>query len=301
MAKTKLEEILRAQDCLPRAQRKLCAYLAGQTEEADWLTARQLAQKAGVGEATVFRFLKEQGYPSYTAFRADVHRYAVEFVHSSYWQMRASMQSGKTNENQSPLGEKVAGEIDLLGKMVTAKLQEQFAAAVDAMLACEQVGVLGLRSSKAVALYFYYLLLPFFDKVCQFSQEEHFLFEQISRMPQNSALFVITSWPNTTMTVSAARYAHQQGHRIVLLTNNVSCPITEWADLLLLTPEAKDHFTILPYIAVVEALAQQIGQRQSPETLNRLQRIDQILAEQRVTDWEEKDGAVRQRENVWIK
>ena len=78
METLKLEKILNQREQMPRRQRALCEYLLQNTNEADGLTAKQLAQKSGVGEATIFRFLKEQGYPSYGEFRRELHQYAGE-------------------------------------------------------------------------------------------------------------------------------------------------------------------------------------------------------------------------------
>ena len=61
METLKLEKILNQREQMPRRQRALCEYLLQNTNEADGLTAKQLAQKSGVGEATMFRFLEEQG------------------------------------------------------------------------------------------------------------------------------------------------------------------------------------------------------------------------------------------------
>ena len=102
METLKLEKILNQREQMPRRQRALCEYLLQNTNEADGLTAKQLAQKSGVGEATIFRFLKEQGYPSYGEFRRELHQYAVEFLQSSYWQMKASLQERGAPAQPSP-------------------------------------------------------------------------------------------------------------------------------------------------------------------------------------------------------
>ena len=51
METLKLEKILNQREQMPRRQRALCEYLLQNTNEADGLTAKQLAQKSGVGEA----------------------------------------------------------------------------------------------------------------------------------------------------------------------------------------------------------------------------------------------------------
>ncbi|MEA4849645.1 MAG: MurR/RpiR family transcriptional regulator [Clostridiaceae bacterium] len=288
MSQLKLEGILEKKEQLPRKQRELCEYIVGHIDEVDMLTAKQLADKAGIGDATVFRFLKEYGYASYAEFRAELHRYSVEFTHSSYWQMKAALQKDNPLPKRHALFQTVSDTIDLLGKTLTPKLVSNFDAAVDLMLAAPEVGVLGLRSSKSLALHLQYILMPFFPKIQQFSHDEHYIFEKIKNMPEASVLFVITSWPNTKMTVNAAEFCHQLNHKIILLTNSLSCPISSYADLQIITPEAKDRYTVVPYIAVLEALANEIGRRLIPRSIQQLKEIDEILAEQQVTNWQKQ-------------
>ena len=285
METLKLEKILNQREQMPRRQRALCEYLLQNTNEADGLTAKQLAQKSGVGEATIFRFLKEQGYPSYGEFRRELHQYAVDFLQSSYWQMKASLQERGAPAQPSPLYREDEESVERLGKTVTPKLSEQFDLALDLLSGAPEVGVLGLRSSKAVALYGYYLLLPLLPQVRQLSHDEHFVFEMIRNLPAGSAVLVVASWPNTRTTVRAAEFCRRMGHRVILLTNRRSCPVAAYADALLVVPESRDRYTVVPYVAVLEALVREIGARRAPASLQRLEELDEILAEQEVTDW----------------
>ena len=288
MSQLKLEGILEKRDEMPRKQRVLCEYIVEHIGEVAMLTAKQLADKAGIGDATVFRFLKEYGYDSYSEFRTELHQYSVEFTHSSYWQMKAALQKDNPLPKGHDLFQTVSDTIDLLGKTLTPKLISNFDAAVDLMLAAPEVGVLGLRSSKSLALHLQYILMPFFPKIQQLSYDEHYIFEKIKNMPEASVLFVITSWPNTKMTVSAAEFAHKLNHKIILLTNSFSCPINCFADLQIITPEAKDRYTVVPYIAILEALANEIGRRLVPKSIEQLKEIDEILEEQQVTNWQKR-------------
>lgn len=287
MSELRIGEILLKKDDLPRAQRTLCEFIAAHVNEVAMLTARQLAQAAGVGEATVFRFLKDLDYPSYAAFCGELHQYAIEYTQSSYWQMKGAIQLDSKERKGSALHQAVFSAVNLLEKTVTPKMEHNFDAAAALMLSATRVGVLGMRSSKPVAAYFYDLLLPFFPKVDQLGRDEHYIFEMLKNMPEGSVLLVITSWPNTKMVVRAAEFCRRLGHKIILLTNSLSCPIAAYADLLLIAPESREQYTVLPYIVVVEALARALGLRLAPDSVRKLQEMDVILAEQEVTNFKE--------------
>lgn len=283
MSQTKWEQILASSTLMSKKQQLLCQYVQDKPQDVGMLTARQLASHAGVGEATVFRFLKKAGYASYGEFRSDVHKYAIEHTHSSYWQMKASLTEQGQENNM--FFQQIIETIDLLQRALDQTLYQQVQQVASLMLSCPQVGILGLRSSKAPALYLHALLMPFMDSVRQFSYDEHFVFEQIKSMPKDSALFIISSWPNTKTVVRAAEFAHTLGHRIILLTNSTSCPMVSCAQITLLAPESRNRYTITPYITIIEALAQEIGRRGVPESLKKLEDMDAILAHEDITNW----------------
>ena len=285
---TKWEQILASQMMMSKKQQRLCRYIQNNLQEIGVLTARQLAEQAGVGEATVFRFLKEMGYDSYGEFRGEVHRYAVEHTQSSYWQMKAALQG--TEQRENTLYQHILETLDLLQRSMNVNLERSLLEAADIMLSAAEVGILGLRSSKSPALYLHALLIPFLSSVRQFSYDEHFIFEQIKGMSKGSALFVISSWPNTKTTVQAAQFARQQGYHIILLTNSTLHPLSSLAQTVLLVPESNSRYTIAPYIVVIEALAQEIGRRQAPDSLQKLEEMDRILAKENITDWSEPSG-----------
>ena len=62
------------------------------------------------------------------------------------------------------------------------------------------------------------------------------------------------------------------------------------AQTILLVPESNSRYTIAPYIVVFEALAQEIGRRQAPDSLKKLEEMDRILAKENITDWSESSA-----------
>ena len=79
-------------DTLPKKQRAICDYILEHIHDVDILTTRQLAEAVGIGDATVFRFLKCNGYDSYSEFRSDLHHYAAKSSQSFFWKiLTASM------------------------------------------------------------------------------------------------------------------------------------------------------------------------------------------------------------------
>ena len=288
MAQGKIVAILQNKDTLPKKQRAICDYILEHIHDVDILTTRQLAEAVGIGDATVFRFLKCNGYDSYSEFRSDLHHYAAKSSQSSYWKTLTALSPAALDADDSSLTQVFSSAVEIIERSSTPEMLQKVDEAVGMILSAPKVGFLGLRSSLPVALYFYYLLLPFLSTVQQLSYDEHFIYEKVRQMPAGSVIFVITSWPNTQMTVEVAEFCRKIGHRIILLTNGDTCPIAAHADLVLALPEFSGQYTIAPYILIADALTKEIGMRLRPESLKQLREMDAILAQQGITNWDDE-------------
>ncbi len=287
MPQGKIEELLKNKNGLSKKQRAICTYIQENVSGIDLLTTHQLAEAVGVGDATIFRFLKTSGYDSYAEFRSDLHHYAAKAMQSSYWKTLSSLEPEQGAERDS-YTQVFSNAVEVIGKTATPLLFQNMDEAVGMILSAPRVGFYGLRSSLPAALYFYYMLLPFLSTAQQLSYDEHFIYEKVRQMPKGSVIVIITSWPNTQMTVEVARFCKKIGHRVILLTMGDSSPIAAYADLVLALPESSGQYTIAPYILVADALAKEIGMRLRPESVKQLREMDVILTEQGITSWNEE-------------
>lgn len=272
-----IKELLHNRTNFTDKQNIICDYVLENAESISLMTAKELALNAGVGEATLFRFLKEVGYDNFSDFKSDIHNYSINSEKASYWQMKAMLESSQDISDNEVLFSTISKSLNLLEKSIDIDIIKDFHAAANMILDSPTTGVLGLRSSKAMALYFEYLLIPFFTKVQQLSHDEHFIFDRIKQFEPGSVLFIITTYPNTLKTIKAAKFCHDLGYRIVLLTNSISCPILSYADISLIMPKSKEVFTIIPLIAMLESLANEIGRKLAPDSTNKLDELDDIL------------------------
>lgn len=286
MGSERIEALVKNKGLLPRKQRILCDYILAHADTVSMMTVSNLAQASQVGEATIFRFLAQIGYESYAQFRQELHEYSISSASSSYWQMSTMLQHSKTSgPTDDVLASTFKTSVELLQKTLSPETQASFDRAIGLMLTARRVLLLGLRSSKSIALYFDSILSPFFDSVRQLSNDEHFIFDRISQMETGDLLFLITNWPYTKTSIDAARFCHEMGHPIILLTNSLSCSAAKAADVVLMTKSSPELYTRVPTLAMVEAISNELAKRLSPESGQKLERIDRVLHRYQLSEW----------------
>ena len=159
MSENKIMEMITQKNLLPRKQRLLCEFFLQNIDSIMSLTAGEIAERAQVGKATLFRLMHQIGYESFTDFRADLYQYSIHNILPNYWQMQQMISNGHT-PSLSSLQNSVDCGMATLSTLITPSVSEAFETAVREILVAPQLAIIGLRSSKQVATYFSSLLLP---------------------------------------------------------------------------------------------------------------------------------------------
>ena len=284
MSQEKIFNMINQRSTFSRANRTLCDYLLKNIETISTMTSNEVAGSANVGKATLFRFMHLIGYDSFSDFRMDLHNYALHNIRPNYWQMQ-TMLEGKSEDEVPLLVKAIEKDVALLGNILTPSLTVAFDSCVEKIVNCKQLGIVGFRSSKYIAEYFQSLLLPTPLQIAPLCYGEHFVFDYVAKLPENSVIFVIARWPYTSITVQVADYAKSLGHFIILLTNNLTCSITEFSDITILTPKEENRYSVIPFVAIVEALVDEISTKLSSDTIESIRKIDFILEKNEIVKW----------------
>lgn len=83
-------------------------------------------------------------------------------------------------------------------------------------------------------------------------------------------------------TSEAVKLAYELGHSIILITDHISCPIISYASVTLKVEVSEEQFSVIPIIALLDALVIEIGKRSSEESIKKLKRLEKTLIEKDV-------------------
>lgn len=274
-----LNAIIAIKETLPKKQKALCNYIIENYQSLGLLTVAELAKSANVGISTVMNVTKKLGYSGYVEMRKDLYEISSS---STWWHLKESFRIDESFPSValSNIWEEIN---DILSKSLTPSLMENFQKAIHYILDATTIHILGLRTSKPIALYFEQLLQEFYPKTRQISFESDFVYDRILTFDPNDILFVVAHSPYSNLTLEATQFCYQQGNKIILLTDHLSCPMTPYASAILKVEASKNQYTIVPSIALIEALVIEIGRQTSHTSIKHLEKIESILAEKRIT------------------
>lgn len=274
-----LNAIIMIKETLPKKQKALCNYIVENYHSLGLLTAAELAKSANVGISTIMNVTKRLGYKSFVEMRKDLYQISSS---TTWWHLKESF---RTDRNLPSITlTKIWEEItDVLSRSLTPMLIENFEKTVQYLLDAKTIHILGLRTSKPIALYFEQLLQEFYPKTRQISFNTEFIYDRILNFDPKDLLFVIAHSPYTNLTIEATQFCYKQGYKIVLLTDHLSCPITPYASTILKVETSQSQYSIVPSIALIEALVIEIGRQTSNQSIKHLEEIESILAKKRIT------------------
>lgn len=287
MAENILDEIIHIKDTLPKKQQKLCAYLALNDKQVGVMTVAELARAAGVGTTTVMRLIQTLGRPSFSAFKKELLDASLMRTTTSYLSLKETFHNGEL-EDEGGLFYRVANDgIQVLQNLCTASNVQQFHAISDLLFGADRIFTIGLRSSKALALYCEYSLSTFYSRVIQLSTDTEFVYDRVGMMMKpTDVLLVFSAWPCTKKTIEIAEYCHTLGIPIALVTNTSLNPIVKFAQAVIDTNSVNHPSGDMVFMAVIEALVAELGRRTAPQSTENVERIESILSEKQIVQRE---------------
>ena len=273
-------KIVKVKKSLPKKQQKLCDFILKHFEDLGLITIKELSQQAEVGVSTVMRTMHALDYENFNDFRKDI--YSEALPNETKFSLKNAF--GDINREQGyALTDVWDKSVDLLNQSLKPDLIENFVTAVEYIENATSVCILGTRPYRATALYFEHLLNEFYLNIHQLSNDTDAIFDKITKMTKNDILIVFAFEPYTNSVIQTVKETKRQGNYIILITDYDSSPVLEHATITLKLSVRKDHFSIIPIIALIDALVLELGRRTSANALSNLEKLEDVLYRNNIT------------------
>lgn len=273
-------KIVKVKKSLPKKQQKLCDFILKHFEDLGLITIKELSQQAEVGISTVMRTIHALDYENFNDFRKDIYNEALP--NETKFSLKNAF-GDISHEQGYALTDVWDKSVDLLNQSLKPDLIENFAEAVEYIENATSVCILGTRPYRATALYFEHLLNEFYLNIHQLSNDTDAVFDKITKMTKNDILIVFAFEPYTNSVIQAVKETKRQGNRVILITDYDSSPVLEYATITLKLSVRKDHFSIIPIIALIDALVLELGRRTSDNALSNLEKLEDVLYRNNIT------------------
>lgn len=266
---------------LSPSQRTVCDYILKNTEKVAFMTVEQLASAVGTSTATIIRTVDQLGYPSYKAMKGEITHLLIDTKPPT----RSELESSWTDDRGNTLVRVARGNADSIEAMLTPYLIEQFPRAVSILSEAKRIAIMGLRSNRGLATYFYTLLREFHPAVIMvggFGSDE--MYEDLLDLGKTDAFFCFSysSAAYAGRVIEASRFLRERETPQVLLTDSLKNPLASHSKAVLHVPYPLDHFSMAPAMSVLDALLAEIGRRAQGRSRAKLRSLWKAVTESEI-------------------
>ncbi|MBP1550405.1 MAG: MurR/RpiR family transcriptional regulator [Oscillospiraceae bacterium] len=286
----KLQEIM---PTLSKGHKKIAEYIMTRYDKAAFMTASKLGTIVGVSESTVVRFATELGFEGYPELQRALKEYTSNKLTTV---QRIDVMNDQLSGND--VYEKVLNmDIDKIRKTLEEGDRDEFYRTVDALCAAKNIYVIGARSAAVLARFLSFYFNMMFDNVkLVHTTSTSEMFEQILNIGENDIMIGISFPRYSTHTVKAFRYAHEQGAKVIAITDSKASPLAEYADNMLLARSDMVSFadSLVAPMSVINALIVAVGMRKSDYVVKNYERLNAVYDEFEV--YEKHDNTTDNKE-----
>ena len=262
-----------------KGQKRIAQYITEHYEKAAFMTASKLGMTVGVSESTVVRFATEVGFDGYPALQ--------EMIRNKLTSIQRIEVTNDQIGDEDVLDKVLNMDIDKIRRTLEETSREDFKAAVDAIVAAENIYVIGAKSAATLARFItYYFNLMFVNVKLVHTTSSSEMFEQIMRIGKNDILIGISFPRYLTQTVKAFKFAKENGATVIAITDSPASPLAEDADHLLLARSDMASFvdSLVAPLSLINALIVAVGLKKRQEICDTFSKLETIWDEYEVYD-----------------
>lgn len=261
-----------------KGQRRIAAYIEEHYDKVATMTASRLGATVGVSESTVVRFATELGYSGY----AELQRAMQNMIRGRLNSVQRLEITAANTPYRELLSAAINQDIDMLRNTLEEISEDDFYAAVDAMVHAKRVYIVGSRSSLALATFMAHYCQLIFENVhlLDATNEAH-IFEQLFRLDKDDAVIGISFPRYSKKVIKAMQFASDTGAVCVALTDAESSPVAQAARHKLLVRSDMVSFvdSLVAPLSLVNAFIVAIAMRKQDEVRGNLQKLEHIWDE----------------------
>lgn len=213
---------------LTGAEKKIADYMLLQRQECQYMSISEMAEVAGVAEATVSRFCRRLGYKGYSAFKL-----AVAGSASAQQPMSPLYGEIQPEDSLGDMCQKIyAADVDAITQTLALVNPAAMTAAAELLLAADRVLCMGLGGSMVIAqeaAHLFSTARPNFFPV----EDSHFQAIRCALLTPRDVVIYFSYSGSTKDLVDVMKIAQDRGARTILVTRFPKSPGAACADVVL--------------------------------------------------------------------
>lgn len=270
---------------LSASQQAVARFVLTNRNQVAFQTARQLAEQAGVSEATTIRFAQTLGFEGFPAFRAAIQSELLSTEGAPLESFSARLGGTAEFRTSSELIERVFRQ-DATNLALTLREVdiEAFDEAARLLSSSRRVAVVGRRATFALASVLVFFLRLIRRNVEVLSAPRSELFDSLAHLDRKDVVVGISFHRYSRETEEVLAFARQQGARVVAVTDTMVSPLVSHADVVLLARNDAPSFvdSFVAAVSMLHALVLAVAVRDFEGSATSLDRLERIWNQKRL-------------------
>ena len=266
---------------MSKGHKKIAEYILDHYDKAAFMTASKLGSIVGVSESTVVRFASELGFEGYP----EMQKALKEFTSNKLTTVQRMNVMNDQLAGEDVLARVMNFDIDQIRKSLEEISRDDFNATIDALVEAKSIYVIGARSASVLARFIVFYFNIMFDNVkIIHTTSTSEMFEQILGIGRGDIMIGVSFPRYSKHTVKAFRYAHENGAKVIAITDSKASPLAKYADHLLLAHSDMSSFadSLVAPMSLINALISAVGMRKREYVEHNFERLEQIWDEYEV-------------------
>ncbi|GAA3404469.1 MurR/RpiR family transcriptional regulator [Paenibacillus hodogayensis] len=213
---------------LTKSEQKVADVVMKEPEAAVFYTITDLSEKAGVGETSVIRFCRKLGFKGYQEFKLSV----AQNLSTPSQNIHGDIQD---EDELSVVVQKISAmNRQNIENTTTLLDEESLRKAIAIIREAKKLFFFGVGSSGITALDGKYRFMRL-GYECSAENDAHIIAMNAALLKKGDVVVGVSTSGSTKDLVDALEIAKRRGARILCLTSHARSPITQFADVVLLT------------------------------------------------------------------
>ena len=245
---------------LSKGQKLIAEYILNNYDKAAVMTAAKLGISVGVSESTVVRFANELGFSGYPKLQKALQ----ELIKNKLTTVQRLELSNEYISDSDSLKGVLKADIENIRATLEKINPDVFEEVVNEIFKANNIYILGLRSSTAVAEFLGFYLNIILQNVRTVRYGISDIFEQMINVKEGDLVIGIGFPRYASKTIAALDFSKNKGAKVVAITDSLISPLAAKADLTLIAQSNMASFvdSLVAPLSLINALIISVGMRE---------------------------------------
>jgi DNA-binding MurR/RpiR family transcriptional regulator len=281
-AKTDIRSLIREKEQqLVGKKRRIAKYILDNHVEAAFLTAAELAKRAGVSEPTVVRFAKDFGFKGYPELQDKIQ----DLVQREFTTINRLKEYHRyLEDSENPAVKTLLMDLRNLEETLYNLDFEQLEEVIEKIINADKIIIVAFLMFSPLAEHMKMVLRRVRDNVTAITSSPGLFYDELTRSSKDS-LVIGLSFPRYSRNiVECLQATKKEGVTTVAITDSELSPLAEYADYLLLVKCRLVSYidSLTAPVSLIGAIGTALSLKLEQKTLKQLEKLEKLWKEYQV-------------------